>query len=310
MTAQRRGLATDLTGPRGGAAGRWRLQFAGPRGSIAGMRPTSFALPCLFLVFACGPGDGRDEGETPATTLTAGSSGASSGGATGTATGTTTGEATPTTGAVSVGSDTSSGSGDTTAQLSGTSSSSGDGSSSSDSGDVKLDLPVPMDMPIPVHDIPGLKSITFYETTGMVTEYTFTVLGPELNTQLADPLSMANRDIQGTSVEFYDVYYSEEDGTFNPDGSYLTIAGSFGAKLPAGGGLNLAEISLNYEDNSVEYGSFLASFLGLGDNYAPGSEPNAIDGKLETHTTMGNNVDEPGKRLRVTLGFKSSLMPG
>lgn len=291
-------------------AGRWRLQFAGPRGSIAGMRLTCFASPCLFLVFACGPGDGRDEGETPATSVSAGSSGGGSSG--GAATGSSTGEPTPTTGAVSVGGDTSSGSGETTAPISGTSGSSGDGSSSSssDSGDVKLDLPVPMDMPIPVHDIPGLKSITFYETTGMVTEYTFTVDGPELNTQLADPLSMANRDIQGTSVEFYDVYYSEEDGTFNPDGSYLTIAGSFGAKLPAGGGLNLAEISLNYEDNSVEFGSFLASFLGLGDNYAPGSEPNAIDGKLETHTTMGNNVDEPDKRLRVTLGFKSSLMPG
>ena len=177
-------------------------------------------------------------------------------------------------------------------------------------GGVKLDLPVPESMPIPVHDIPGLKSITFYETTGMVTEYTFTVDGPELNQQLPDPLSNANRDIEGTSVEFYDVYYSELDGSFNPDGSYLTIAGSFGAKLPAGGGLNLAEISLNYDDNSVEFGSFLASFLGLGDNYAPGSEPNAIDGDLTTHTTMGNNVDEPGKRLRVTLGFKSSLMPG
>jgi len=37
---------------------------------------------------------------------------------------------------------------------------------------------------------------------------------------------------------------------------------------------------------------------------------NCIDGKLETHTTMGNNVDQPGMRLRVTLGFKSSLMPG
>jgi len=183
-------------------------------------------------------------------------------------------------------------------------------SGSSSSGDVKLDLPVPVDMPIPVHDIPGLKSITFWETTGNVTDYTFLVGGPELNNLLPDPLSPENRDIQGTSVEFYDVYYSEEDGTFNADGSYLTIAGSFGAKLPAGGGLNLAEISLNYDDNSVEYGSFLASFLGLGDNYAPGSEPNAIDGKLETPTTMGNNVDEPNKRLRVTLGFKSSLMPG
>lgn len=183
-------------------------------------------------------------------------------------------------------------------------------SGASDTGEPKLDLGVPEPDPIPVHQIPGLESITFYETTGQITEYTFLVNGPELSTLLPDPLSMDNRDIQGTSVEFYDVYYSEEDGTFNPDGSYLTIAGSFGAKLPAGGGLNLAEISLNYADNSVEFGSFLASFVGLGDNYAMGSEPNAIDGDLATHTTMGNNVDEPTKRLRVTLGFKSSLMPG
>lgn len=274
------------------------------------MRLTSLLLPCLgSLVLACGPGDGR-EGETSASSLTASSSGA--GGSSGTAAAeSSSGEATPTT-STSMGSASGdSSSGGTTAELSGTSSGeSGAASSGDETGPVKLDVPVPEPMPIPVHDIPGLKSITFYETTGQVTEYTFTVEGPELNNQLADPLSMDNRDIQGTSVEFYDVYYSEEDGTFNADGSYLTIAGSFGAKLPAGGGLNLAEISLNYDDNSVEYGSFLASFLGLGDNYAPGTEPNAIDGKLETHTTMGNNVDEPGKRLRVTLGFKSSLMPG
>ncbi|HEY0138319.1 MAG TPA: hypothetical protein VGB85_29745, partial [Nannocystis sp.] len=201
--------------------------------------------------------------------------------------------------------------GDTTMMAAGTST--GDATTTSgdaSSGGFKLDLPVPESMPIPVHDIPGLTSITFYEATSGVMEYTFAVDGSELNQQLPDPLSNANRDIEGTSVEFYDVYYSEEDGSFNPDGSYLTIAGSFGAKLPAGGGLNLAEISLNYADDSVEFGSFLASFQGLGDNYVPGSEPNAIDGDLMTHTTMGNNVDEPGKRLRVTLGFNSSLMPG
>ncbi len=257
---------------------------------------------------ACGPGGGRDDGETSSTQSATGSS---TGGVTGTGGAATDGSSgAPTTSGIvgETGTTSTGGTGDASTANIG---SSGIGSSGTGStGEPKFDLPVPEDVPIPVHDIPGLESITFYETTGQITEYTFTIAGPELNNQLADPLSMDNRDIQGTSVEFYDVYYSEEDGTFNPDGSYLTIAGSFGAKLPAGGGLNLAEISLNYADDTVEYGSYLASFLGLGDNYAPGSEPNAIDGDLATHTTMGNNVDEPDKRLRVTLGFKSSLMPG
>lgn len=273
------------------------------------MRTTWPARTLLaLLATACGPGDSRDDGEASSAQPSTGA-----GSVTGTD-GPTTGADVPTTGG-STGAPTTSGIvGETGTSSTGStgdaSTASVDSSGGSTSGDVKLDLPVPEDMPIPVHDIPGLESITFYETTGQITEYTFAIAGPELNNLLADPLSMDNRDIQGTGVEFYDVYYSEEDGTFNPDGSYLTIAGSFGAKLPAGGGLNLAEISLNYADASTEYGSYLASFVGLGDNYVPGSEPNAIDGDLATHTTMGNNVDEPNKRLRLTLGFKSSLMPG
>ena len=43
-------------------------------------------------------------------------------------------------------------------------------------------------MPIPVKDIPGLLSITFYESTSGVMEFTFAVDGPELNNILADPL--------------------------------------------------------------------------------------------------------------------------
>ena len=125
----------------------------------------------------------------------------------------------------------------------------------------------------------------------------------------ADPLTDQSHDIKGVSTEFYDVYYSDIDGVFDLNGSYLTIAGAFGHTLPAGGGLNLAEISLNYADDSVEYGSYVASFVALGDNAAPDSAPKSIDGDLQTHTTMGNNALEPDKRLRVTLGFESSLMP-
>lgn len=263
------------------------------------MTPTRLALWTLLPALACSPKEGREDPSNatfapPTTTADA---------STGTTQAPTTGEPTSTAAA-------------TTAELTATLGDSEGGTSTAaalTTGDPpKFDLPIeepPPPEPIPVKEIPGLMSITFYESTSGIAEFTFTVDGPELNTLLADPLDMVNRDIQGTSVEFYDVYYSDVDGVFDANGSYLTIAGSFGAAMPAGGGLNLAEISLNYADNQVEYGSFLASFVGLGDNYIAGSEVNAIDGDLNTHTTMGNTLDSPGQRLRVTLGFESSLMP-
>lgn len=265
----------------------------------------------LILLAACSPG-GRADTTTSATATTTAATAVDDTGETPTTShGTTTAAGTSTTASDTTAAGTGTGGTSSTSGSTGdasTGDASTGGTSTSTGPGPKLDLPP--EMPIAVKDIPGLVSITFYETTGMVMEYTFLVDGPELNTLLPDPLSQANRDIQGTSVEFYDVYYSDIDGNFDPNGSYLTIAGSFGAKLPAGGGLNLAEISLNFDNNELEFGSFLASFVGLGDNYAPGSEVNAIDGSLMTHTTMGNTVDDPDKRLRVTLGFKSSLMPG
>jgi hypothetical protein len=164
--------------------------------------------------------------------------------------------------------------------------------------------------PIPVRELPGLDSITFWERTGGTapTDYTFTVNGAELTTRLDDPLDAANQDITGTSVEFYDVYYSDEVGAFDIDGSYLTISGVFPVALPAGGGLNLAEIGLNFSDASTEYGNYVASFVALGDNADATLVDNCIDGDLQTHTVMGNTVGA-NERLRLTLGFASTSGP-
>ena len=82
----------------------------------------------------------------------------------------------------------------------------------------------------------------------------------------------------------------------------------FSQTLPAGGGLNLAEISLNFTDATVEYGNYVASFVALGDNAVPENVDFAIDGDLQTHTTMGNTVGQI-ERLRVTLGFESTSGP-
>jgi hypothetical protein len=167
-------------------------------------------------------------------------------------------------------------------------------------------------MTYPVRMLPGLVSITFYERTGGVAPagFTFVVDGPELTVRLVDPLAVGNFDIDGATGELYDVYYSDIDGNFELDGRYLTISGMFGQPLPAGGGLNLAEIGLNLEDATTEFGNYVASFVILGDNAVQpdGNADNSIDGDLQTHTTMGNTVGS-NERLRVTLGFLSSSGP-
>jgi len=161
----------------------------------------------------------------------------------------------------------------------------------------------------PVRKIPGLKSITYYERSGGTapTAYTFTVDGPQMTARIPT-LSDTAHDIKGVTSEFYDVYYSNAAGDFELDGRYLTISGVFEYKLPAGGGLNLAEIVLNFEGDKKEFGNYVASFLAIGDNAAPETVPNCIDGDLQTHTTMGNTVGSTN-RLRITLGFASSSGP-
>ena len=165
-------------------------------------------------------------------------------------------------------------------------------------------------MPVPVKDLPGLVSITFHERTGgdAPTPYEFTIAGPELTTKLPDPMSDTSRDIPGAPSEYYDVFYSDEDGNFQLDGSYLTISGVYVNPLPAGGGLNLAEIGLNSSDTNTEYGNYVASFVALGDNAVPADVGNCIDSDLQTHTTMGNTIGS-NERLRLTLGFESTSGP-
>lgn len=187
-----------------------------------------------------------------------------------------------------------------------------DGASDGDPGDgFSLDAAGLDSAPttFPVRKIPGLKSITYYERSGGTgpTAYTFTVDGPEMTTYLPK-LDDTTKDIKGVSTEFYDVYYSNAAGDFELDGRYLTISGVFGYALPAGGGLNLAEIVLNYESGTKEYGNYVASFKALGDNAIPASVGACIDSDLSTNTTMGNTIGST-ERLRITLGFKSSSGP-
>jgi hypothetical protein len=87
---------------------------------------------------------------------------------------------------------------------------------------------------VAVRAIPNLTSITFYERTGGVapTPYTFSVNSSQLTATLSDPLGPGNRDIPGAPTEFYDVFYSNADGSFNLNGEYMTIEGVLLQGLP------------------------------------------------------------------------------
>ncbi|HWP45272.1 MAG TPA: BACON domain-containing protein, partial [Blastocatellia bacterium] len=155
--------------------------------------------------------------------------------------------------------------------------------------------------PDPVRRLPGLQSLTFYERTGGTAPnpFTFAAGGPELAQRLPSPLGPANSDFRGTTREFYDVFYSDQDGTFNPDGRYVSIECVFDQQ---DGALNIAEVSLNFVGGRVENFNRLASFLALGSTAAPATAANAVDGDLQTHTTLGDTLGQSG-RLRLTLSF-------
>jgi hypothetical protein len=160
----------------------------------------------------------------------------------------------------------------------------------------------------PLASIPNLDSVTFNEATGGVTAYTFLKNSPQLNNRIPGSLSNSSMDFKGASIEWYDVFYSNANGTFNALGEYITVEAEF-AQPSGGGGLNMAEIVLNFAGGATQNASVLTHFLGLGSNYVPGSELNVIDGNLATSTIMGN-THNPGaipERLSITVGFPASV---
>ena len=159
----------------------------------------------------------------------------------------------------------------------------------------------------PVMLMPGLQTITFWERTGGTgpLPYTFLPNGIQLITQLSGTLSGTNQDFSGLPNEHYDVYYSNANGTFNLNGDYVSVEATYDNRF-GGGGLNIAEVELNFSGGTSMYANSVASFVALGSNAVAGSELNAIDGYLSTHTAMGNTVGQ-SQRLRVTLGFDRTV---
>jgi hypothetical protein len=163
-----------------------------------------------------------------------------------------------------------------------------------------------------IRTLPNLDSITIWGNTVSApggsgqSAFTFASGNTRLTTRPPDPLGPSNADFTDAG-SYCDVFYSNADGALNPDGAYLTIEAVYTSQSPKAGGLNVAEVELNFTGPSgvVENGYSVASFVVLGDNAKPDSIGNAIDGDRHTATEMGNTAGQ-SQRLRITIGFLSS----
>ena len=165
----------------------------------------------------------------------------------------------------------------------------------------------------PIATLPGISSVTFWEESSLPScspcAFTFASGGTELATRLADPLTGSNLDFQGTGGEYYDVFYSDSDGTQNASGAFISIEAIFANANDSA--LNISAVSLNFDDATKEYASSIASTL-VFDLINPGaavpaSYVNALGNNLGTFTLMGNTAGVDG-RMRLTLGFESSAV--
>jgi hypothetical protein len=153
---------------------------------------------------------------------------------------------------------------------------------------------------------PGLTTVRIWEATGPMTAYNFVQNGPQMTAQLGvGSLDPFTNDFAPLFDENYDVFYSDANGNFNVNGNYVTVEAVFPHQFPSGGGLNLGAVDLIISGSPVR-ADILASWVGLGNNYLPGSEALAVDADNfplapTTATTMGSTFTPPTQHLRVTV---------
>lgn len=158
---------------------------------------------------------------------------------------------------------------------------------------------------VPFARMPGLAAIVIWEKTGPGDPHpiTFHPGDPRLSVRLEDPLSEGNCDFTGApGMEFYDLFFSDADGTLNPAGSHLTIECRFDPGPPKGGALNVSDVELQFSRQTLEYKLFVASYHAAGGNTRGGSVPYALDNDRGTYTVLGSSWE--GKRLRLTIGLE------
>jgi gliding motility-associated-like protein len=155
---------------------------------------------------------------------------------------------------------------------------------------------------VPLINFPDLTSITFHEQSGAIYQHTYGVNDGELTTHLPGQLNGGNRDFEGVANrEFYDVFYSDADGSFNSNGGFVSVECRYDFGT-GGGALNINEVEFHFGSGYSLFGCYVTSYVGNGNTYVPGSEEWAADCNLVTLSAMGN-TENTTIRLRVTIGM-------
>lgn len=158
-----------------------------------------------------------------------------------------------------------------------------------------------------ISTLPGLTNIRFYEVTSIVNQFTFAPGSTAMNTRLAGNLSGANNDFTGAPNEYYDVFYSNSDGTFNANGEYVTIEATY---TGSGAGLNISEVELLFSGPSPLPNNFATGVVShvAGTGFNAASLLNIGDNNTTTTTLMGNGT--ASERMRVTVAFADPQTSG
>jgi hypothetical protein len=125
--------------------------------------------------------------------------------------------------------------------------------------------------------------ITVWEATGSVSTKTFPTNDPRLTAPLQLPLGPQRNDFTGAPDEFYDIFYSNKEGTEVARGenrnSCITIRGQYNGGSAQG--FNITKVA----DGANHY-PYVTAFT-LGSNGNATSVSNAVDGNQNTFTSMG-----------------------
>ncbi len=182
----------------------------------------------------------------------------------------------------------------------------GPGAASSPSSTVGLTIAVPRNLGVllPLRQLPDLQRI---DVVLPGRSSSFAVDSPLLLARLVDPLSFPTPDFIGSDpTEKGDIFYSDADGTPNPDGSFVTLESVYTKTAPALGGLNVSEVQLKFSART-ESANAVTSFVAMGDNAESSTVPKAADGFVATYAVLGNtNGGDAFARLRITLGFAAA----